>query len=140
MGFRYRRSVKILPGVRVNFNKNSASVTFGGKHYKATVNNSTGAVTTSARTPIKGLYYSKRVGGQKSGGAPVFSKKETSPKVNKTCGIFIIILAALFVVALAIPMLTVTPFGLLFLLPAMLLYRYGRKLINRAKEQTQSET
>ena len=139
MALRFRRSIKILPGVRVNFNKKSTSVTFGGKRFKTTVNNSTGAVTSSARTPIKGVYYSEKVGGQKNSNAPMFSKKETSPKVNKTCGIIIIILAALLVVVFAIPFLTVTPFGLLFLLPAALLFRYGRRLINRAKEQTQKQ-
>ena len=29
MGLRFRRSIKIAPGVRVNLNKKSASVTFG---------------------------------------------------------------------------------------------------------------
>lgn len=31
MGFRFRKSVKIAPGVKVNFNKKSTSVSFGGK-------------------------------------------------------------------------------------------------------------
>lgn len=31
MAFRFRKSVKIAPGVKVNFNKKSTSVSFGGK-------------------------------------------------------------------------------------------------------------
>ena len=37
MGFRFRRSFKIAPGVRVNLNKKSASVSFGTKGLKHTV-------------------------------------------------------------------------------------------------------
>lgn len=37
MGFRFRRSVKILPGVRINFNKNSLSVSVGPKGAKTTI-------------------------------------------------------------------------------------------------------
>lgn len=37
MGLRFRRSIKIAPGVRVNLNKKSASVTFGPKGLKHTV-------------------------------------------------------------------------------------------------------
>lgn len=139
MGFRYRRSVKILPGARVNFNKKSTSVTLGGKRFKTTVNNSTGAITSSAKTPIKGVYYSERIGGQKNTNASALPKKERSPKVNKTCGVLFIILAVLVVILFAIPLLTISPFGLLFLLPAALMFMYGRRLINRAKEQTQDE-
>ena len=29
--FRFRKSIKIAPGIKLNFNKNSASMTFGGK-------------------------------------------------------------------------------------------------------------
>ena len=35
MGFRFRKSVKIAPGVRLNLNRKSASISLGGKgaHY-----------------------------------------------------------------------------------------------------------
>lgn len=56
MGLRYRRSVKIAPGVKVNFNKKSASVTVGGKGFHVT-KNSNGRTTTSVNLPIKGLSY-----------------------------------------------------------------------------------
>lgn len=31
MGFRYRKSFKITPGIRVNVGKNSTGISFGGK-------------------------------------------------------------------------------------------------------------
>ena len=53
---RFRRSVKIAPGLRLNFNKNSMGLTLGprGAHY--TVNTS-GRVTTSVGLPGTGLWY-----------------------------------------------------------------------------------
>lgn len=59
MGYlRFRRSVKILPGVRVNFNKSSTSVTFGGKGFKKTVS-STGRVTNTVGIPGTGISYTE---------------------------------------------------------------------------------
>ena len=57
MGFRFRRSKKIAPGLRVNISKSGPSLTVGGKHARTTFGH--GRVTNSVRTPIKGLYYSK---------------------------------------------------------------------------------
>ena len=56
MGFRYRRSKKIGPGVRLNISKSGPSLTIGGKHARTTIGH--GRVTNSVRTPVKGLYYS----------------------------------------------------------------------------------
>lgn len=58
MGWRYRKSKKILPGVRLNINKNSTSVTFGPKGLHYTVS-STGRNTASVGIPRSGLSYSK---------------------------------------------------------------------------------
>ena len=57
MGFRFRKSFKIAPGVKVNFNKKSAGVTFGGKGFHYTIN-SKGKRTTSVGIPGTGLSYS----------------------------------------------------------------------------------
>lgn len=59
MGFRYRKSIKIAPGVKINLNKKSASVTVGGKGYHKTFN-SNGQTTTSVNLPVKGLSYTDR--------------------------------------------------------------------------------
>jgi len=55
MTIRFRRSVKILPGVRINFNKNSTSLSLGtrGAHYTMS---STGRRTVSAGIPGTGIY------------------------------------------------------------------------------------
>lgn len=56
MGFRYRRSKKIAPGLQVNISKSGPTLTVGGKYVKSTFGH--GRVTNSVKTPIKGLYYS----------------------------------------------------------------------------------
>ena len=58
MGLRFRKSVKIAPGVKLNLNKKSTSVTFGGKGFHHTVS-STGKRTSTVGIPGTGLSYSK---------------------------------------------------------------------------------
>lgn len=62
MGLRFRKSVKIAPGVKVNLNKKSTSVTFGGKGVHRTIS-STGKKTTSVGLPGSGAYYTTSSGG-----------------------------------------------------------------------------
>ena len=76
MGLRFRRSIKIAPGVRVNLNKKSASVTFGPKGLKHTVS-TTGKSHTTVGVPGTGLSYTT------SGGRPASvpaAQRPTSPK------------------------------------------------------------
>lgn len=54
--FRFRRSVKITPGLKINLNKKSTSVTVGGKGFHHTVS-SNGKKTTSVGIPGTGLSY-----------------------------------------------------------------------------------
>ena len=65
MGFRFRKSVKIAPGIKLNLGKKSASVSFGGKGARYTVS-STGRKTASVGIPGTGISYSENVGGSSS--------------------------------------------------------------------------
>lgn len=56
MGLRYRRSIKIAPGVKINFNSKSTSVTIGPKGFKHTVSSS-GRTSTTVSLPGTGLSY-----------------------------------------------------------------------------------
>lgn len=76
MGWRYRKSKKLLPGVRLNINKNSTSVTFGPKGLHYTVS-STGRRSASVGIPGSGLSYSKTLSpgtkkGKETGEFPVW--------------------------------------------------------------------
>ena len=56
MGLRFRRSIKIAPGLKVNLNKDSVSLTAGGRGAHYTIN-SKGRKTASAGIPGTGLSY-----------------------------------------------------------------------------------
>lgn len=56
MSLRYRKSFKIMPGVKLNINKKSASITLGGKNFHVT-KSTNGRTTTSVNLPIQGLSY-----------------------------------------------------------------------------------
>ncbi|MDR3305375.1 MAG: DUF4236 domain-containing protein [Clostridiales Family XIII bacterium] len=58
MGFRFRRTKKILPGVRLNVGKRGVSMSFGPKGMKHTIS-TTGRTTTTVGIPGTGLSYSK---------------------------------------------------------------------------------
>lgn len=56
MGWRFRRSIKIFPGVKINIGKESASISIGTRGFHRTYS-STGRVTTSFGIPGTGLSY-----------------------------------------------------------------------------------
>lgn len=56
MGWRYRKSMTIMPGVRVNFGLHSSSISFGGRGFRTTYS-STGRVTRTVGIPGTGLSY-----------------------------------------------------------------------------------
>lgn len=60
MGWRYRKSINIFPGVKLNINKKSVGVTFGGKGAHYTIN-SKGTKTSSVGIPGTGLYYTDSI-------------------------------------------------------------------------------
>lgn len=56
MGFRFRKSMKIAPGIRLNISNKSAGISFGGKGLRHSVR-STGRQTTSVGVPGTGISY-----------------------------------------------------------------------------------
>lgn len=75
MGLRFRKSVTLCKGVKLNFGKTGMSVSVGGKGYHKTINTK-GQVTTSMGIPGTGIYYTdtKKIGGNKQSS----SRKNTS--------------------------------------------------------------
>lgn len=67
MGLRFRKSVKIAPGVRLNIGKKSVGISAGVKGARVSVN-SKGRKTTTVGLPGTGLSYSKseKIGGSKA--------------------------------------------------------------------------
>jgi hypothetical protein len=66
MGLRFRKSVTLCKGVKLNFGKTGMSVSVGGKGYHQTINTKC-QVTTSVGIPGSGIYYTdtKRLGGNR---------------------------------------------------------------------------
>ena len=56
MGLRYRKSITLFKGVRLNIGKNGVSLSAGIPGFRKTIHSS-GRVTTSVGIPGTGLYY-----------------------------------------------------------------------------------
>ncbi|NCY22954.1 DUF4236 domain-containing protein, partial [bacterium] len=55
MGFRFRKGLSLLPGVRLNFSKSGASLSLGGRGMS--VNLSSSGVRTTVGVPGSGMSY-----------------------------------------------------------------------------------
>lgn len=87
MGLRFRKSVTLCKGVKLNFGKSGASVSFGGKGYRKTINTK-GQVTTTVGLPGTGLYYTdtKPLKGDRTGRNTNMDKRaedETAENQNR---------------------------------------------------------
>ena len=77
MGFRFRRSVKIAPGIRLNLSKGGVSTSLGGRG--ATVNVSKRGVRGTVGLPGTGMSYSEKLGGRTS-------RARTAPRGSNATG------------------------------------------------------
>ena len=82
MGLRFRKSFKVAPGVKVNLNKKSTSVTFGGKGVHHTVSSS-GKKTTTVGVPGTGISYSETSGTTKNSKNTKQTEQPKSAKSKK---------------------------------------------------------
>lgn len=76
MGFRFRKSINLGGGMRLNLNKKSAGLSFGGKGFRYSINTN-GRRTASAGIPGTGLYFT-----QTSGGGNSSHKQNSNNKSN----------------------------------------------------------
>lgn len=88
---RFRRSVSIIPGVKLNFGKKGVSISSGVPGFRKTYNFNTGKTTTSVGIPGTGIYYvdtsgpSKKKEEKKNGGffSSLFGENQgSSPSVS----------------------------------------------------------
>ena len=61
MGLRFRKSIKLAPGIKLNLGKKSAGLSFGNKYGGFSFNTRSGA-RVRASAPGTGLSYSTKVG------------------------------------------------------------------------------
>lgn len=81
MGLRFRKSVKVAPGVKINLNKNSVSATVGTKGAHYTVN-SKGKKTASVGIPGTGISYVETIDSGKKKSKK--SSTSTNASMNQT--------------------------------------------------------
>ncbi len=81
MGFRYRKSIKIVPGVRLNLSKSGVSTSIGRRG--ATVNIGHGRVKSTVGVPGSGVSYSKSTSTRSSNAAAVRQQttRAVQPKI-----------------------------------------------------------
>ena len=96
MGFKFRKSIKIAPGVKLNLGKKSAGISVGGKYGGMSFNTKSG---TRARVsaPGTGLSYSTKIGGssgkRSSGSSSTHSVPQTvTVEVNAKAYLWLTIL------------------------------------------------
>lgn len=84
MGFRFRKSFKIAPGVRVNVGKKSVGISAGVKGARVSFNSS-GRKTTTVGLPGTGLSYSKteKIGGSKTKAASTSASNEPLDTITR---------------------------------------------------------
>jgi hypothetical protein len=68
MGFRFRRSIKIAPGIRLNVSKSGVSTSLGTRG--ATVNISRRGTRGTLGIPGTGISYSEKLSGPADGNSP----------------------------------------------------------------------
>jgi hypothetical protein len=130
MGFRFRKSVKIAPGVRLNVSSKSAGISVGGKGAKVSVSTS-GRRTTSVGVPGTGVSYVSSKGGRKKKSKPVAASSVETPKTSRAGGIALVVVAAL---AFLIGLPTLAFGGWLFLLIGLPCLLLGLKMIKHSKK------
>lgn len=97
MGLRFRRSVKIMPGVRVNLGKKGASVSVGRRGANMTMGKN--GVRTTVGLPGTGLSYTKlhRGNAQNRGNHPSPQRRERKrPIILFAIAFFLIVFLAIF--------------------------------------------
>lgn len=138
MGWKFRKSVKIAPGVRLNVSNKSTSISVGGKGYRKTYS-STGRTTTTVRIPGTGLSYSttENSKSKKTAEPNTPAKKPPSPKTYKTCGIIIQVLSVPLLILSVLLMLVTPVAGIISALFACYLFWMGQKYRKEAVTMNQ---
>ena len=94
MPFRFSRTIKIAPGIRLNFNKKSTSVRFGGRGAGVTLS-SNGKTTRTIGIPGTGAYWTKT---ESSGNAAPTNAAQATRGCGATA-LAVIVLAAFLAVS-----------------------------------------
>lgn len=134
MGIRFRKSMKIAPGVRMNIGKKSVGVSVGGKGARYSVSSS-GRTTTSASIPGTGLSYVSTSSSKKrsTSAGPIQASPSRGARVG---GIVMLVLAGL---ALLIGLLSISVGGAVFLVMGAVFLLLGILILRKSKKRRPEE-
>ncbi len=97
MPFRFRRSIRLAPGVRINLSKRGTSVSIGGRGAHVTLSDQ--GTRTTIGLPGTGLSYSEL---RRPDAVPPTESTPTSAKPGAVTGATILILVLLIALVLAL--------------------------------------
>ncbi len=89
MGFRFRKSFKVAPGIKLNIGKKSAGVSVGGKGFRTSLSSS-GRKTTSVGVPGTGLSYVSSSGGSSKSKSSKGSASSMSSSKKGGCWLILV--------------------------------------------------
>lgn len=120
MGFRFRKSFKVAPGVRLNVGKKSASVSLGGRGFRTSVS-TTGRKTRSVGIPGTGISHVSTRGGKRSSAAHHTSshQKPASPLLLRICSKIMLVIAIVALFLTLVGFATAGSMGIVFLIVAL---------------------
>lgn len=120
MGIRFRKSVKVAPGVRLNIGKKSASISVGGKGFHTSVS-TTGRRTNTVGIPGTGISYVSTSGGKQSKAThhTESHQKPATARTYKVCGVIMWIIGILALFLAIVGFSTAGAAGILFLIIAI---------------------
>lgn len=135
MGIRFRKSMKIAPGVRMNIGKKSVGVSIGGKGARYSVSSS-GRTTTSASIPGTGLSYVSTGSTKKKRSTSAGPIRTGSSRGARVGGIVMLVLAGL---ALLIGLLSISVGGAVFLVMGAVFFLLGILILRKSKKRRPEE-
>lgn len=120
MGFRFRKSFKVAPGVRLNVGKKSASVSLGGRGFRTSVSTS-GRKTRTVGIPGTGISHVSTSGGKRSSAAHHISshQKPASPMLLRICSKIMLVIAIVALFLTIVGFATAGSMGIVFLIVAL---------------------
>lgn len=94
MGFRFRKSIRLIPGVRLNFGKKGSSLSVGAKGF--TTNYSSKGVRNTVSLPGTGISYTTY---QKHGARQqVAPTANSTGSVGKAIGVMVLVLVIIAII------------------------------------------
>jgi hypothetical protein len=89
MGFRFRRSVRLLPGIRLNFSTRGVSTSVGGRGF--TLNFGKRGIRTTVGIPGTGISYSEMLTRNSNGDSGATNATPPAAGSSIGCGTFVVI-------------------------------------------------